>query len=251
MIDLHFHILPGIDDGPPDLSESLELARAAQADGIQIVAATPHLRDDHPLVRPEELAERCSRVNEALAEARIALEVLPAGELDVLWVHGATPKQLRLASYGQRGTDLLLETPYGALGPAFDAALERAWSLGYRVLLAHPERNREFQRSPMRLAELVARGVLIQVSAGSLTDRPRSLARALALQLVERRLAHVIASDAHAATRMRPPNLAAGVAAASAIDPVLARWMVVDAPLAILSGTSLPPLGAKERPRRA
>ena len=96
----------------------------------------------------------------------------------------------------------------------------------------------------MRLAELVGRGVLIQVSAGSLTDRPRSVARALALQLVEQRLAHVIASDAHAATRMRPPNLAAGVAAASVIDPVRARWMVVDAPLAILSGTPLPRLAA-------
>lgn len=245
MIDLHFHILPGIDDGPRDLARSLELARAAEADGTQIVAATPHLREDYARVRPEELAERCARLNQAMEDARIALEVVPGAELDVLWVQQASPEDLRLASFGQLGTDVLLETPYGPIAPSFDAAVERLWSLGYRVLLAHPERSRTFQQEPSRLADLVRRGALVQVTAGALASRSRhSRTRALAMQLVERGLAHVIASDAHAATDGRIPDLSAGVAAVAAMDRRLARWMVVDAPLAILSGA---PLGSPRR----
>jgi protein-tyrosine phosphatase len=242
VIDLHVHILPGIDDGPPDLAGSLALARAAEADGVQILAATPHLREDHPRVRPEELAARCARLNETIAQANIALEIVPGAELDVLWVQRASPEELRLASFGQRGTDVLLETPYGAIAPSFEAGIERLWSLGYRVLLAHPERNRTFQQAPLRVAELVRRGALVQVTAASLASRKRgSRTRALALELIERGLVHVIASDAHGATDVRVPNLSAGVAAVTAIDHRLARWMVVDAPLAVLSGTALRP----------
>lgn len=251
MIDLHFHILPQVDDGPPDLRRSIELARAAEADGTQLVAATPHLREDHPHVRSSELAARCRELNAALADADVALEVVAGGELDVLWVQEADEEQLRLASYAQRGTDVLLETPYGAIAPSFDAAVRRLQALGYRILLAHPERNRAFQQAPARLSRLVRDGVLIQVTAGSLVPpRRRSRSHELAVQLVEHGLAHVIASDAHSATEMRPPNLSAGVAAASAIDPRVALWMTLDAPLAILAGEPLPARPGAPVPRR-
>jgi protein-tyrosine phosphatase len=242
MIDLHVHILPEIDDGPADLAQSLRLGRAAEADGIQIAAATPHLRDDHPRVRPDELAHRCESLNEALAAAEIALEVVPGGELDVLWALDATPDELRLASFAQRGTDVLLETPYGAIAPSFEAAIDRLISLGYRVLLAHPERNRTFQQAPGRLAGLVQRGLLIQVTAGSVASQDaRSRSRDLAWRLIENGFAHVIASDAHSATAFRPPDLSAAVAQLSSHRPALARWLVIDAPLAILAGNPLPP----------
>lgn len=242
MIDLHCHILPAIDDGPADVRGSLALAAAAQRDGIQIVAATPHLREDHPGVRPDELADRCTELGGEVAAAGIALSVVPGGEVDVIWAQRADPAQLRLASYGQRGSDLLLETPYGPLAPSFEASIERLWSLRYRVLLAHPERNRSFQRAPDRLAALVARGLLVQVTAGSLTsDKRRSASRALARHLVAAGLAHVLASDAHTGTGFRRPNLSAGAAAADAISPELGRWMVVDCPLAVLAGAPLTP----------
>jgi protein-tyrosine phosphatase len=245
MIDLHSHILPGLDDGPANLAQSLQLGRAAEADGIQIVAATPHLREDHPHVRPDELAGRCAQLNEALAEAEIALEVVPGGELDVLWVLDATPEELQAASFGQGGTDVLLETPYGAIAAAFDAAVERLLSLGYRVLLAHPERNRTFQRGPGRLAALVRQGLLIQVTAGAVaSEDPRSRSRDLAWRLIENDLAHVIASDSHSATAVRPPDLSGAVARLSSVKPARARWMVLDAPLAILAGNPLPPMPA-------
>jgi protein-tyrosine phosphatase len=243
MIDLHVHILPELDDGPSSVAQSIQLGRAAAADGVQIIAATPHLRDDHPRVRPDELADRCSRLNDALAAEEIALEVVPGGELDVLWVLDATTEELRLASFGQAGTDVLLETPYGAIAPSFEAAIDRLDSLGYRVLLAHPERSRHFQQAPGRLAALVRRGVLIQVTAGSVASQdPRSRSRELAWRLIENGFAHVIASDAHSATTFRPPDLSAAVALLSTRKPALARWMVTDVPLAILAGNELPPM---------
>jgi protein-tyrosine phosphatase len=241
MVDLHFHILPGVDDGPPDMTRSIELARAAQADGIQIIAATPHLREDYPGLRVDELGPRCAALNAAIAAADIAVEVVPAGELDVLWVRAASVEELQLASFGQAGTDVLLETPYGPIAPSFEVAIDRLWSLGYRVLLAHPERNRTFQQTPSRLAELVRRGLLVQVTAGSLASRDsRSRSRATGLQLIESGMAHVLASDAHRATEFRPPNLAAGRAAVAKLDPQHARAMVLDNPLAILAGAPLP-----------
>jgi protein-tyrosine phosphatase len=252
VVDLHFHILPGLDDGPPDLSSSLQLARAAQADGVQIVAATPHLREDHPAVRVQELADRCRTLNVAIADAEIALEVVPGGELDVLWVQAASEEELRLASFGQAGTDVLLESPYGPLTSAFDAALERLWSLGYRVLLAHPERNPTIREHPDRVVALVRRGLLVQVTAESLLARdPGSRSRVVAAALIESDAAHVIASDAHRAIEFRPPNLSHGLQAAAEIAPERARAMVVDAPLAILAGTPLPAIEPSVRNDRA
>lgn len=240
MIDLHCHVLPGIDDGPEHERDSIMLARAAASGGCQIIAATPHLREDHPAVRPQELAERCRALNEALAAASVAVEVVPGGEVDVLWARSASEEDLRLASFGQRGTDLLLETPYGPLPFGFEQAVAGLRERGYRILLAHPERNPTFQREPARLRRLVHDGVLVQVTAQSLVDTGRrSASHELAIALVEQRLAHVIATDAHRATEFRPPNLAAGVLAASAIAPARATWMVVDAPLAILAGRPL------------
>ena len=242
MIDLHCHILPGIDDGPPEEHDSLALARALVAGGCQIVAATPHLRDDHPGVRVEELAERCDALNGALAAASIALQVVPAAEVDMLWAHAASDEQLGLASYGQLGADILLETPYGPLPAAFEGVVGALQARGLRVLLGHPERNPTFQRDPERLSGLVNAGVLVQVTAQSLVDPGRrSASHELAVALVKQELAHVIASDSHSAGRFRPPNLAAGVLAAAGIAPRRAAWMAVDAPLAILAGKPLRP----------
>ncbi|MEJ7716973.1 MAG: CpsB/CapC family capsule biosynthesis tyrosine phosphatase [Thermoleophilaceae bacterium] len=79
MIDLHSHVLPGIDDGPEDMTGSIALARAAERDGVQTLAATPHLRADHPRVRLGELAERCEELNARLAEASVGLRVVAGG----------------------------------------------------------------------------------------------------------------------------------------------------------------------------
>jgi protein-tyrosine phosphatase len=243
LIDLHSHLLPGIDDGAPDLAHALELARAAAEQGTRVLAATPHLRGDFPDVHPDELAARCDEVRAAIRDAGIELEVAQGGEAGVIWALNAPDEDLRAGSYGGRGTDLLVETPYRALDDNFEGSLFSLQDRGYRLLLAHPENNPTFQRAPERLHALSARGVLLQVTARSLIrpDDRRRGPRPLAEALVREGHAHVLASDAHSGLQLRPPALGAGVRAAAAlVGEARARWMVEGAPAAILAGEPLP-----------
>jgi protein-tyrosine phosphatase len=255
LIDLHSHLLPGIDDGAPDVEHALDLARAAADQGTKVLAATPHLRADFPDVHPGELASRCDEIRAAIDEAGIDIEVVQGGEAGVMWAVNADDDQLRACSYGGGGKDLLVETPYGPLNDTFEQLLFTLPERGYRLLLAHPENNPTFQRSPERLHELAETGVLLQVTARSLirSDRKRG-PRPLAEALVREGRAHVLASDAHSGHHLRPPVLGAGAAAAAElVGEERAQWMVQDAPAAILAGEPLPeppPTETAERPRR-
>jgi protein-tyrosine phosphatase len=248
MIDLHAHLLPGIDDGPPDEAGALALAAEAAAQGVRVMAATPHLREDFPDVRVEDLAARVAALREALARAGVDLEIVSGGEVDILWAQRASDAALRAASYGGRGSDLLVETPYGDLPPLFESLLFQIAARGFRILLAHPERNASFQRDPSRLAALVDRGTLVQVTAASLAAGGRSRSARLARRLIADGRAHVIASDVHSAAGRRA-TLAEGLAAAAQESPERARWMVTEAPAAILAGDPLAPPPAVPRRR--
>jgi protein-tyrosine phosphatase len=251
VIDLHCHLLPGLDDGVRTAHDALELARQLTDEGVLKVAATPHLRDDFPDVRVGEIASRCSELNATLDSAGLALEVVPAAEVDL--VHGldATDEELRLASYGGRGTDLLLEAPYGPLPTSFEEHVFRISVRGYRVLLAHPERNPSLQREPARLLELVRRGILLQVTADALLPRPgRSRSGELARWLVSEGVAHVLASDSHGPGRPSRTPLRAGVTEARALAGAYADWMVEEAPAAILAGEPLSGRPTAGRPAR-
>jgi protein-tyrosine phosphatase len=250
MIDLHSHVLSGLDDGPAEIEESVEFARAAAAQGTTVLAATPHLRADYPDVAIEEVAARCDELNDRVP-ADLDLRVTPAAEVDVFWAQQASDEQLRLASFGQSGTDLLVETPYGIVSDAFEDMLFRIALRGYRILLAHPERNPSFQREPDRLRNMVARGVLMQITLPSVVTRDKgSRSRKLAFQLVREGLAHNLASDSHSSARFRPPDLRRGVQEFAELAPAYAEWMVTDAPAAILAGQRLPPAPSISEPRR-
>ena len=248
MIDLHTHVLPGIDDGPASMDRALEVAARAAGAGVRTMAATPHLRADHPAVRPPELAGRVDALNRALAAAGVGVEVVPGGEVDLLWAQEAADEDLRLVSYGQRGTDLLVETPYGELPPNFDDVLFRLAMRGFRLLLAHPERNPTFQRHPDRLAALGERGVLMQVTAAALAG-PRGAGGRLARSLVLEERAHVIASDAHGPEAGVRASLAEGVRSVPRAVRRRAEWMTTEAPAAILAGEPLPSAPAARRRR--
>jgi protein-tyrosine phosphatase len=202
-------------------------------------------------VRAAELAHGCADLAERLQASDIALEVIPAAEVDLLRALEATDDERRLASYGQGGTDILLEAPYGPLATSFEEQLFQLSVRGYRILLAHPERNPSLQSDPARLFELVRRGVLLQVTADSLVPRaPGSRSGELARSLVANGLAHVLASDAHGPKGPRREPLNAGLAAARALAGAYADWMVEEAPAAILAGEALPPPPATARPVR-
>ena len=247
MIDLHHHLLPGIDDGPATPSETLAAAERAAHDGVRTIAATPHVREDHPCVRPSELAERSQEVADGLARSGVPISVVVGGEVDLSWAQAASDEALRLVSYAQRGTDLLVETPYGHLPSTFESLLFELQVRGYRILLAHPERNPTLQSDLARLEALVRRGILVQLSGEAIVPRGSgSRSAALAVELLERGLAHVIASDAHGANPRRAP-LSKAVAAAKKRIGDAATDMVTTTPAAILAGD---PISTAEEPRR-
>lgn len=252
LVDIHAHALPGIDDGPDDLDGSLAMARLAAGAGTVTLAATPHLRPDFPGVDVHELAERCHRLREAIACEGISLELVCGAEVSLAWALEASDEDLRLASYGQRGTDLLIETPLiETVGLAQLVYTIRA--RGYRVTLAHPERSSRFQADPSALEDLVRGGVLLQVNASSLRPaQRRAPLHRLAKRLCRDGLAHVIASDGHRGSGWRPvTELSAGAdLAAALVGSARANWLTREAPAAILAGTALPDPPAAVRPGR-
>lgn len=249
LIDLHCHLLPGIDDGPTTPEASLAMARRIVADGVLTVAATPHLRADHPEVRPDELAGRVAELGQLLAREGVALEVVVGGEVDIFWAGRASDAELLQVSYGQRGKTVLIETPYGFLSDVFEDLVADVVGRGYRVLLAHPERNPSFQRAPIRVEELAAEGVMLQVNAPSLAPGgPDPDAHRLALHLLQRQLIHVVASDSHSAGPWRPPELSRGYEVLRAQNGEEASWAVQDVPAAVLAGSRIP--ARPERPPR-
>lgn len=248
IVDIHSHLLPGIDDGPDDLDGALALARAAASSGVCTLAATPHLRADFPAVRADELADRCEAMREAIRREGIVLEIVSGAELSLSWALEAKPEELALASYGQRGRDLLIETPTSVFG--LDDLLFELRLKGFRITLAHPERNPDFQQDPTRLERLVEQEVLLQVNADALVSKRHSPVGALAEGLCLRGFAHILASDGHRASSWRPvTQLAEAVKAASKlVGEARARWMTSTAPAAIVAGTDLPePPGVKKQ----
>jgi protein-tyrosine phosphatase len=252
VLDLHCHLLHGIDDGPPNIDGSVELARQAEDEGVRVIVATPHCRDDHPGVVPAELGERCATLSERLRAESVFVRVVPGGEADLVWALEASDEDLRLVSYGQKGTDLLLETPYTPLPTGFEDLLFQLTLRGYRLLLAHPERNPTFQQYPARVIELVRRGYLLQVTASSLTRTHKASRSArLARQLLSHGFVHVLASDAHGPAAPGRASLNEGRAvAARLVGRRRARWMVDTAPAAIIAGQPIPkppPLAPRKR----
>ena len=240
MIDLHAHILPGLDDGVRSPSEARDLARAAVAEGITAMAATPHVRDDYPTTA-DQMEDALAGLRLALAEAAIPLHVLAGGELALTRLVAMENEELVRFTLNRSGKYLLVEFPYYGWPLALEQIVFDLRLAGITPLIAHPERSAEIQERPARLEQAVASGAKVQVTAGSLDGRFGRRARRAAHSLLELGLVHVLASDTHGATR--------GVGLASALralrDPGLARYLTTDAPAAIVAGERLP-----ARPRR-
>jgi protein-tyrosine phosphatase len=242
MIDLHSHVLPGVDDGARTLEESLGILRAAAEDGITRIAATPHVRSDHP-TSPDTMEQGVEALNRAAREAGVPIEVLPGGELDIEYAAGLDDATLARFGLGGNPAVLLLECPYYGWPLDLRDVAFRLDLRGFSVVLAHPERNPDVQADPELLRPFVDAGVLVQLTAASVDGRIGSSARHASRVLLDAELAHLIASDAHG-----PQIRAAGMAAAAAAvgDAPLARWLTEDVPAAVVSGSELQP-----RPKRA
>jgi len=243
MIDLHAHILPGIDDGPPTAEAALEMARVAVAAGTRAIATTSHLGYAFT-VAPDDIARGRAAMAERLAAEGIELELLPGGEIAPDRLPALDDDTLRAVALGG-GPYVLFECPFSPVGAGMEMMAADLQRRGFRVLLAHPERSPSFQRDLGLLAGLVDRGALAQITTGSLAGGFGDVPRRAALAMLERGLVHVLASDAHDARRRGPDLRAHG----DALDPDQHAWMTTAAPAAIVAGDPLPPRPPLRRAR--
>jgi protein-tyrosine phosphatase len=247
VIDLHSHILPGLDDGVDSLEEARELARLVAAEGVEAIAATPHVRNDFPTT-VEQMERGVAELREDFAAAGIELDVLHGGEIALERLDELTREELERFTLAQTGRYLLLETPYVGSPLALAPAVGLLRSSELFPVIAHPERNADVQRRPELLESLVELGALVQITAASLDGRFGRPSRRAAKALMKLRLAHLIASDAHS------PNLrAAGLSAAARAlrDRRLAAWLTIDVPAAVVAGADPPPRPSRDvRSRR-
>src|SRR4051812_37405670 len=233
--EIHFHILPGIDDGPATMEKSLELARLAVRDGTRTVVATPHVREDF-FTDVHELPWRVRELNARLRLEGIPLDVIQGAEVGPAMVSALDERGLEQVATGPAGARwILLEPPFTSLAGALDAAAELR-ARGYGVVLAHPERSAGVLTAGCRLLrEELAAGTLTQISVSSLLGHHGSEAQVAARHFVDMRMAHFLASDAHSARR--PPALGAGMDCLLAHGRSFAeaRRLVETAPLDLLT----------------
>jgi protein-tyrosine phosphatase len=245
VIDLHSHILPGIDDGARTIDDSRELARHAVGEGVQAIAATPHVRADYP-TSVQQMQQGVARLRRDFEEHGIPLSVLTGAEIDLERLEALPDEELTCFTLACSGRYILLEFPYRGWPLALEHTIFRLRLRGFQPLLAHPERNWEVQQRPERLEAAVAGGALLQITAASVDGRLGRGCEAAARRLLELRLAHVLASDAH------PPDLRkAGFATATRAlgDEQLVRYLTAEVPAAIVSGRDVPAPPAFERKR--
>jgi protein-tyrosine phosphatase len=241
VIDLHSHVLPGIDDGPAGDEEALALARAAVALGTTVLVATPHRSPRWP-TEAATITAGVERLEELLDAAEIDLELSTGAEIALEEAARLDDAALSELALGGRRY-LLLESPHEPAGALLERTVSDLLARGHGILLAHPERSPVFQDRPARLRELVGEGALTSITAGALEGHFGAASQWFALELLRDGLVHSLASDAHHVVG-RPPGLQAGLAAAAQHLPAVidqARWLTYDAPAAILAGEAPPP----------
>jgi protein-tyrosine phosphatase len=240
LIDLHCHILPGIDDGPADIEESLDMARLAVLDGIHTVVATPHSQNGMYVNSSRDIGRHVQEINRILEEVAIQLVVLSGAEEYIRPDMGRSGMPSDIITINDNGRYVLVEFPFMTIPHGAGEVLHRLNQMGLTPVLAHPERNAAIQRNIEILYPFVESGCLTQITAMSLTGDLGEPAMASAYRMVELRLAHVIASDAHSAGNRRPKLSSAVEVAAHLLESRQeAENMVFQTPQAIISGQAI------------
>jgi protein-tyrosine phosphatase len=264
VIDLHAHLLPGLDDGAKTMEEALQMCGMSYRDGVRTLVATPHTLNGLYLNERETILSKVRELNEALAQCGLGMgdcgsresnsgmelsyvhsefrilnsefRILPGADVHLCEKTLSHLDEGKLMTVGDGKKCLFIEFPSQAIPFGSEEVLFQLMKRGILPIITHPERNQEIWQRPQRYYEMIRMGCLGQVTAMSLTGGFGPKVRRVAEKLMNHRLIHFIASDAHSPDG-RPPLLSDGVRAAEkTVGREMARKMVEEYPQAILDG---------------
>lgn len=238
MIDLHAHVLPGVDDGPETWTEAMEIVAMAADDGIRHIVSTSHMWPEGPYANKRaELLRLTAELQERVRAASLPVTIHPGAEV---YLSPDTARGLeggQVLTYGDAGRYVLIELPAAEVPRWAEQVLFDIQLRGITPIIAHPERNREIMRQPERLAAWVERGILAQITASSLYVKPFAKT---AKYLIRHGMAHFIATDTHGVKR-RPPVLSrCRQKLEELVGAEGARRLLLENPKHVIEGKPLP-----------
>ncbi len=235
MIDLHNHLLPGLDDGPNDWSETLNMCRMAYSDGIRVIAATPHINSRYTISK-KDILDKVKYLEGLLKKEDIKLKLIPAADVRLDAALFDLLDNDELITLGGKKRYLLLEIPPFDVPQYIKRFVFELQLKGVIPIITHPERNAAIKKNHELLQELVDLGALVQVTAMSLTNGFGSMTRGCIKKLLRSDMVHLLATDAHS-IKKRPPLLSSAVkAAAKIVGRQKAQALVTTNPQAIIDG---------------
>ena len=252
MIDLHTHILPGLDDGARSLEESLEMAKIAERDGIEKIVATPHLfRGDFIYEDLSIIEKKRSELSQALKENNIHVEILAGAEVHISHNLIDEIRKNRENLVLNKSSYMFVEFPSDLVFSGAKNLFFELMSEGIIPIIAHPERNSVFIHSPSLLYELIQMGALSQANSGSFSGLYGRRVEEAVLHFLGLNLIHFIASDCHG-THSVVSRLSEAVRKVEMIvDEEKAHALVKDNPQAVLNDGEIPylsdPINPKEK----
>lgn len=248
MIDIHTHLLPGVDDGARDMEQSLEMIRAGIEDGIEAALVTPHVLDPLDEAADREYLRKFEELRDRVEREQLSLRLFLGSE--IMFRFGLEEiGTLKVTTFNGNGRYFLVEVPAMMFPDAFESTMFRLRVEGLVPILAHPDRYPQLIRTPERIHRLVAQEILLQLDAGTLVGPRRSPSFRVARDLIERGMAHFVASDAHDPVR-RPFALSRARAVVEGLaGSEMAHRLFVENPRRAIEGEAIESVQYEEEER--